>query len=101
MKTKNLTPFPFGTGVTSRRPPRPEMTLILRACFVLVPGEPVAPPEDGDLMAQGPMKADVFRDDDDERAGECLYPSDFADWKPRAEVMLRGTCHTPFGKPLT
>src|SRR5690606_19112527 len=29
-----------------------------------------------------------------------LYPGDFADWKPRAEVMLRGTCYAPGGKPL-
>jgi uncharacterized protein YjbI with pentapeptide repeats len=101
MKTKNLTPFPFATRVTSRRPPRPEMTLILRACYVLAPGKPLALPEGPSLVAQGPIQADTYRDEDEDRAGECLYPGDFADWKPRAEVMLRGTCHTPFGKPLT
>jgi uncharacterized protein YjbI with pentapeptide repeats len=100
MKTKNLTPFPFGTKVTSRRPPRPEMTLILRAAYLLIPGQALALPEGPRLGAQGPMSAETYRDDDEERAGECLYPGDFADWKPRAEVMLRGTCHTPLGKPL-
>ena len=100
MKVKNLTPFPFGTKVTSRRPPRPEMTLILRACYVLAPGKPLAPPEGNKLVAQGSMTADTYRDEDVERAGECLYPGDFADWKPNAEVMLRGTCHTPHAKPL-
>ena len=35
MKLKNLTPFPFGTKVTSRQPPRPELTLVLRACYLL------------------------------------------------------------------
>jgi uncharacterized protein YjbI with pentapeptide repeats len=100
LKVKNLTPFPFGTKVTSRRPPRPEMTLILRACYLLAPGKPLAPPEGQTLVAQGPMSADTYRDEDAERAGECLYPGDFADWKPNAEVLLRGTCHTPFGKPL-
>ncbi len=100
MKLKNLTPFPFVTKVTSRRPPRPEMTLILRACYLLVPGQPLTLPEGPKLVAQGPIKGDTYREEDEDRAGECLYPGDFADWKPRAEVMLRGTCHTPLGKPL-
>jgi uncharacterized protein YjbI with pentapeptide repeats len=101
MKVKNLTPFPFGTKVTSRRPPRPEMTLILRAAYRLAPGKPLALPEGPPLVAQGPLRAETYRDDDEERAGECLYPGDCVDWKPRAEVMLRGTCHTPLGKPLS
>src|SRR5579859_7279231 len=99
MRVKNLTPFPFGARVTSRRPPRPELCLVLRAAHVLAPGKPLALPEGPLLGAQGAMSADTYREDDAERAGECLYPGDFADWKPRAEVMLRGTCHTPFGKP--
>jgi uncharacterized protein YjbI with pentapeptide repeats len=101
MKTKNLTPFPFGTKVTSRRPPRPEMTLILRAAFLLEPGKPLALPPGTKLMSQGPMTAEVYREEDEERAGELLYPGDFADYKPRAEVMLRGTCFTPEERPLT
>jgi uncharacterized protein YjbI with pentapeptide repeats len=100
MKLKNLTPFPFGTKVTSRHPPRPELTLVLRACYLLAPGKPLTLPEGPPLVAQGPMTSDTYLDDDAERAGECLYPGDFADWKPHAEVMLRGTCHTPAGKPL-
>lgn len=101
MKTKNLTPFPFGTKVTSRHPPRPEIVAVVRACYLIVPGQPLTLPEGLSAVAQGPLTADTYREDDDERAGECLYPGDFADWKPRGEVMLRGTCHTPEGKPLT
>jgi uncharacterized protein YjbI with pentapeptide repeats len=101
VKIKNLTPFPCGAKVTSRRPPEPEMTLFVRAAYELAPGAPLALPGGGKLIAQGSMSADTYREEDEERAGECLYPGDFADWKPRAEVMLRGTCHTPFGKPLT
>jgi len=100
VKTKNLTAFPFGTKVTSRRQRRLEMTLIVRACYLLSPGQPPALPEGPKLVAQGSMSADTYRDEDADRAGECLYPGDFADWKPHAEVMLRGTCHTPSGKPL-
>lgn len=43
----------------------------------------------------------MFRDDDEDRTGECLYPSDFADFKPRADVLLRGTCYTPGRKRMT
>lgn len=105
MKTKNLTPFPFAAKVTSRRAARrPEMVLIVRATYVIAPDRPLALPETPgigpSLLAQGSMSAETYREDDEERAGECLYPNDFADWKPRAEVMLRGTCHTPFGEPL-
>jgi uncharacterized protein YjbI with pentapeptide repeats len=95
MKVKNLTPFLFGSKVTSRRPPQPEVTAIVRATFTLKPGAPVAVPEGPTLLAQGPMRGDVFRDDDDERLGECLYASDFADFKPLADVLLRGQCHAP------
>ncbi len=101
MKLKNLTPFPFGTKVTSRRPPQPEMTLVLRATYLLVPRQPLALPEGPPLVAQGSMTSETYRDEDADRKGECIYPGDFADWKPHAEVMLRGTCHTPHGKPLT
>lgn len=100
MKVKNLTPFPFGTKVTSRRPPRPELVVVVRATYLIAPGQPLALPEGPGLVAQGPLSAERYRDEDEERAGECLYPGDFADWKARAEVMLRGTCHTPRGEPL-
>jgi uncharacterized protein YjbI with pentapeptide repeats len=95
MNVKNLTPFLFGPKVTSRRPPRPEMALIVRACFAIEPNAPLTLAED-----QGVLTADTFGPDDEERRGECLHASDFADYKPRTDVMLRGTCHTPHGEPL-
>jgi uncharacterized protein YjbI with pentapeptide repeats len=94
VRVKNTTPFLVGRKVTSRRPPQPEMTLIVRAAFALRPKEPLTPLED-----QGALNAEVFQPDDDERRGECLYPGDFADFKLNAEVMLRGTCHVT-GKRL-
>jgi uncharacterized protein YjbI with pentapeptide repeats len=102
MKVKNLTGFPFGAKVTARKPPSLEMVLVVRGTFVLRPGEPIARKGDpGDLVAQGPMTAEVFRPNDLDRAGECLTPNDFADWKPRSEALLVGSCHTPGGKALT
>jgi uncharacterized protein YjbI with pentapeptide repeats len=100
MRVKNLTPFLVGYKVTSRRPPQPEMTVIVRGTFELAPGQPLRVPEGLYPLSQGSLRADVFREDDEERAGEVLYPGDFADMKLRAEVMLRGTCHPPGGQAV-
>ena len=98
MKTKNLTPFLFGSKVTSLRPAQMQMTMIVKGTFELRPGEPLRPIEA--LVEQGPMRADVFLEADEDRAGECLYASDFADFKLHADVLLSGACHTPGGRPL-
>jgi len=95
MKTKNTTDLLFGAKVTSRKPPRPEMTLIVRGTFALRPGGAAEPLEGIPQIVQGPLQAEVFREGDDERQGECLYPGDFADFKPRADLLLRGHCHAP------
>jgi uncharacterized protein YjbI with pentapeptide repeats len=102
MRTKNLTGFPFGAKVTSRKPPQREMTLIVRGTFVLEPGQPLVPAGGpADPMAQGFMTAEVFHEDDDARAGGCLYPGDFADFKLRTDVFFQGSCHAPEGRPVT
>jgi uncharacterized protein YjbI with pentapeptide repeats len=95
MRVKSLVPFPFGTKVTSRNPPRPEMALIVRGTFAIAPGRPLAFVEELD---QGSLSAEVFHPEDHERLGECLTPGDFTDFKPRADVLLRGTCHPPGGR---
>lgn len=96
MLTKNLTPFLCGAKACYRRPRRPEMTLFVKGTFSLAPDAPVAALED-----QGSLTAEAFHEGDEERLGECLYPGDFADWKPNAEVLLRGACHAPAGRPVT
>jgi uncharacterized protein YjbI with pentapeptide repeats len=100
VRTKNLTPFPLGTKLTSTRPPQPEMVLVVRGRFDLVQGG-VATPAKGvvDAIAQGPLSGDVVAEGDEERLGELVYPSDFADAKLRGEVILRGSCHVPGGRP--
>src|SRR3954451_13225400 len=99
MLARNLTPFLFGAKTCSRRPPAPEMTLVVRGSFLLVLDAPVTAVED--LIAQGPLTAEVFAETDEEQVGECLYGVDFADLKLRAEVLLLGSCHAPGGKPVT
>ncbi len=96
MLVKNLTPFVHGAKVTSRRPPQAEMTFVVKGTFSLEAGGALRA-----LEEQPPLMAETFAEGDDERAGECLYPGDFADFKPRAEVLLRGSAHAPFGRPVT
>jgi uncharacterized protein YjbI with pentapeptide repeats len=67
---------------------KPTMTLVVKATCRLVDGEaaelldPCAPPS-----------GDLHHDDDPLRS--LVYPSDFAIFKPRADVMLVGRAYTP------
>jgi uncharacterized protein YjbI with pentapeptide repeats len=97
MLVKNLTPFFHGTKLTSRRPPQPEMTLVVRGVFRLV-HDGMASVVEG--LEQGFLSGDVYGDDDAERTGELLRASDFADFKLNAEVLLVGRCW-PKQRPAT
>jgi uncharacterized protein YjbI with pentapeptide repeats len=101
MQVRNLTSFMLGCFAISRHPPKPEMTVVVRGTFVLAPGRPVAVPEGIVPLVQGSLTGEVFAAGDDDRLGECLYPSDFADFKIRTDLLLRGTCHPPGGAPVT
>ncbi|MEZ4441674.1 MAG: DUF2169 domain-containing protein [Polyangiaceae bacterium] len=103
MIVKNPSCLAHGTKATARVGKQPQMVVIVRAAFLLVPdGVATLVPGafEGDLRAQGPLTADVLAPDDDERLGEVLYPSDLADFKLNAEVMLRGTCYAQKGRPI-
>ncbi|MFO0552597.1 MAG: DUF2169 domain-containing protein [Polyangiaceae bacterium] len=116
--TKKLTPLAFGYRVTSLEPPTPELVVILRGKYRLRPGAPLelvrasldsladdelegAGREQLDQAAiavgQGSLTHDAFAEDDADMVGEVLYPSDFAEFKPAADVMMRGTCYPPLG----
>lgn len=114
MRTKNLTPFPVGTRVTSTRPPAPELVVVVRGRFRLVPGgvatpveKTVALPEADrrslaeslNVLAQGPLQAEAFAPEDEERTGAPTYPGDFADLKPHGEAMLVGAAYAPDRRP--
>jgi uncharacterized protein YjbI with pentapeptide repeats len=46
-------------------------------------------------LGQGSATGETMREDDEGRVGEVIYPGDFVDYKPSAEVMLRGSCYAP------
>ncbi|NUO54438.1 MAG: DUF2169 domain-containing protein [Polyangiaceae bacterium] len=93
MRKRNLTPFLFATKTTSRKPPSPEATVVVRGRFAIAPGvlEPHADP--------GRMSGDLFDEDDPDAKGASNKPSDLSDFKLHGEVLLTGVCHAPGGKP--
>lgn len=91
---RNMSPFAFAMGLTSRRPPRPEMFVVVKATYAFK--------ADGSLtlmeVRDAPVRGDGFDPAADDYAGEVLYPTDFAHHKTRAEVILKATCHTTKGR---
>lgn len=81
--------------VVGKVPPHPlSATLIVKGTFALRPGERAAAlPED----EQDDLSGDVLRGDDP--PGSVSYTTDFALFKPFADVVLAGTCHPPGGRP--
>tara|TARA_R110002072_G_scaffold36834_1_gene108121 strand:+ start:4995 stop:8228 length:3234 start_codon:yes stop_codon:yes gene_type:complete len=95
---KNLTPFYWGPKLTSRKPPKPEVAVCVRGVFKLVPGQPLVAIEDP--IEQGFMSGELFAVEDIDQTGALTYPGDFADWKPFAEVLVKGTAYPPQGEDV-
>jgi uncharacterized protein YjbI with pentapeptide repeats len=89
----NDTPLVLGWMVGKIAPPQWTATFVLKGTFALRSGE-VAAWADEPLLLSG----DSYIDDD--RAKELRYPSDFAPFKPRADVLVRAVAHAPAGKPV-
>lgn len=99
MLTKNLTPFLVGTKLTARRPPQPEMMLVVRATYAIDSSGALTVVENP--VDQRFLSSETFAPGDDDQKGACLFPSDFADFKLNAEVFFKGHCHAAGGIPLT
>lgn len=100
-RIKNLTPFVVGTKLTAVEPPRPSLTVVVRGRFDLVPDGLAALSRDDaerDGLAAGAWAKGLLADDDG--LGEVLSPDDMADFKVRADILLRGSCYTPDGRPM-
>ena len=73
--------------------PSHQLTAMVKGTFALgADGEPK------------PLAQPLFAGDEhwnDERDASCAYPSDFAPFKPRADLMVVGTCHPPGNEAVT
>lgn len=73
------------------------MSVVVRGTWRLTPGERQLSLIE-DPLEQGFLTADVVADDDLDRVGPVSYPNDFADFKPQAEVLLKGSAYAPQGQ---
>ena len=120
IRLKSDTGLLFGYKAALRQPRSPEMAFVVRGRYRLEHGRPLALVRSEEIPAaliektrktsedaarqldeaslqlgQGTVCGERYEEGDDNQAGAVLYPGDFADFKPKAEVMLRGTCHPP------
>ncbi len=91
---RNTTPFRIAFLPSRISYPGHDVTVIVKGTFRLTHGDAADPvPPEEQLHLAGDLAFD------DEREASLSYASDFAPFKPRADVLLVGTCHTPRGAP--
>ncbi|MCK4789730.1 MAG: DUF2169 domain-containing protein, partial [Desulfobacteraceae bacterium] len=95
MEVLNQTYFNFAPIVGRLNFPGNSLTVIIKGTFDLKP-DSVATPAEEQLYPTG----DEFYPDDVDMQGSCRYEFDFAYFKPRADLLLSGHCHSPNGKPV-
>ncbi len=95
MKVANQSTATFAPLAGRYNFPGHSMTLIAKATYSLKAGmPPVALPK------QPFPTGDEFYPDDEEKIGPPRYESDFAYFKPKADLLLVGQCHPPGGRPI-
>src|SRR3990167_8758975 len=75
-------------------PPAFSLTALVKGTFRLRAGEEALLAEE-----QITLTGDEFESEDPTKP--LRYASDFAPFKPRTDVLLVGTCHSPNGRPVT
>jgi uncharacterized protein YjbI with pentapeptide repeats len=91
----NQTPFHFAPLVGRLNYPGHSLTLIVKGTFDLKSGQTATQAEE-QLYPTG----DEFYPGDDEMEGSPRYETDFACFKPRADLLLVGKCYGPGGNPV-
>ncbi len=82
----NHTPYSVGYLLGQVRHPAPSLTIVIKGTFDLRPGAPATPADE-----QLPLAADT--PEQDETPLSLRYPADLVHFKPRADVLLVGSCH--------
>ena len=95
MKILNQTIFQFASNVGKVDFPKHSLTLIVKGTFDLSPEKQTTFSEE-----QWYPNGDEFYVDDEEMQGGARYTSDFAYFKPCADLILVGKCHAPNGEKV-
>jgi uncharacterized protein YjbI with pentapeptide repeats len=82
----NHTPYGVGYLLGQVRHPAPSLTIVIKGTFDLRPGGPATVASE-----QLPLSADTPEQDD--VPVSLRYPADLVHFKPRADVLLVGSCH--------
>ncbi|MBL4630668.1 MAG: DUF2169 domain-containing protein [Paraglaciecola sp.] len=93
MKVYNHSQLSFTPIVWKINPPQYSLTLIVKGEFKLSANNDAVLTEEPCLIT-----GSVYLDDDPEKS--CYYDSDFAYFKPRADLLLVGTCYSPTKQPI-
>lgn len=95
MEIINKTPFLFAPIAGRISFPNHSYTLIVKGTFDIAHGQIPVPAHD-----QAYPTGDGYYPDDIDMTGSLRYESDFAFFKPKADLLLAGHCHSPSGKPV-
>lgn len=95
LKVTNTTNLPFAPLAGRYNFPGHSMTLIVKGTYSIAPGKPPVA-----LPKQPFPTGDQYYPDDEDQTGPPRYESDFAFYKPRADLLLVGACHPPGGVPV-
>lgn len=90
---RNETPFSVTPFIHQGAPVGPQLIVVVKACFTLAPGQPLAP-----IVPPPPPTGCVFAGEPE--TGECLIDNELAPLKPDGDVLVLGSCHAPGGRPL-
>lgn len=88
----NQTDFHLAWIAGKKEYPQDSLTVCVKATYKLV-ADGIALQSDSQMM-----NGDVYLDDDINKG--LIYDSDFAYFKPVADLLLKSTCYTPGAKPL-
>lgn len=95
MELVNNTPFQFGEIVGRVNFPHHSLSLIVKGTFDLKPNAK-AEPDNKQLFPTG----DEYAPEDEEQTGSIQYESDFAYFKPFADLLLTAKCHPANGNAV-
>jgi uncharacterized protein YjbI with pentapeptide repeats len=95
MEILNLTKLRIAWIAGQLISPNNSLTVIVKGTFtIFADGQSVS--SDRQLFPNG----DESHSDNNESTGSVRYESDFAPYKPHADLLLAGKCHTPDGQPV-
>ncbi len=94
MEIINLTQFSTASFGIKIDPPDYAAVFMVKGSFSLELDRRASALDESD-----PLTGDVFVDDDPDKS--CICESDFAPYKPKADLIFSGKCYSPGRKPVT